>query len=86
MSQDNAPLSNNMSSHLSGIRDNFHRGNIGDFLKDKIKDNSTLSIVSAYFTIYAYPSLTITEQGMETSVMTTVADCSNLSDGEFPPM
>ena len=32
-------------------------GNIADFLHDKIRDGSLLSIVSAYFTIYAYEAL-----------------------------
>ncbi|MCI0698916.1 phospholipase D-like domain-containing protein [candidate division KSB1 bacterium] len=47
----------NLSLQMSGIRDNHHRGTVGDFLKDKIKDGSKLSIVSAYFTIYAFESL-----------------------------
>jgi hypothetical protein len=38
----------------SSIRDNQGRGKVGDFLKDKIQVSSKLSIVSAYFTIYAY--------------------------------
>jgi hypothetical protein len=41
----------------SGIRDNYHRGTIGDFLKQKIKDGSHLSVVSTYFTIYAFEAL-----------------------------
>jgi len=41
----------------SGIRDNHHRGSIGDFLKEKILQGSDLSFVSAYFTIYAYATL-----------------------------
>jgi len=41
----------------SGIRDNYQRGTVGDFLKDKIQDGSALSIVSAYFTIYANEAL-----------------------------
>jgi len=41
----------------SGIRDNHKRGKVGDFLKEKIKPDSKLSIVSAYFTIYAYRHL-----------------------------
>ena len=41
----------------SGIRDNYHRGTVGDFLKEKTKQGSSLSIVSAYFTIYAYAAL-----------------------------
>jgi hypothetical protein len=41
----------------SGIRDNYRRGSAGDFLRAKIVPNSRLSIVSAYFTIYAFDAL-----------------------------
>lgn len=41
----------------SGIRDNLKRGSVGDFLKEKIKPDTDLSVVSAYFTIYAYEKL-----------------------------
>jgi SNF2 family DNA or RNA helicase len=41
----------------SAIRDNRHRGTVDDFLKAKVEENSTLSIVSAYFTIYAFDAL-----------------------------
>ena len=41
----------------SGIRDNRERGTVGEFLKEKIQVYSHLSIVSAYFTIYAYEAL-----------------------------
>ncbi len=41
----------------SAIRDNQGRGKVGDFLADAIKEGSKLSIVSAYFTIYAYERL-----------------------------
>jgi hypothetical protein len=41
----------------SGIRDNHPRGNVGDFLKANIKPGSDLSVVSAYFTIYAFAAL-----------------------------
>lgn len=41
----------------SGIRDNHTRGAVADFLREKIKSGSHLSIVSAYFTIYAYDAL-----------------------------
>ena len=40
-----------------GIRDNHTRGTVGDFLTGKICDGSRLSVVSAYFTIYAYDAL-----------------------------
>ena len=45
------------SINLSSIRDNRDRGSVGQFLKDNIKTDSDLSIVSAYFTIYAYNHL-----------------------------
>ena len=32
-------------------------GTVADFLRDKISDGSSLSIVSAYFTIYAFNKL-----------------------------
>ncbi|MCG2710849.1 MAG: phospholipase D-like domain-containing protein [Candidatus Omnitrophica bacterium] len=38
----------------SFIRDNHSQGTIGDFLKEVVSSNSDVSIVSAYFTIYAY--------------------------------
>jgi hypothetical protein len=41
----------------SGIRDNHRRGPVADFLKAKIRHGSRLSVVSAYFTIYAYEAL-----------------------------
>lgn len=41
----------------SAIRDNHTHGNVGDFLKKAISANSDVSIVSAYFTIYAYHHL-----------------------------
>lgn len=51
-----------MASHLPhpqhyGIRDNHSRGKVADFLADKINAGSRLSVVSAYFTIYAYDAL-----------------------------
>ena len=41
----------------SAIRDNHSNGTVGDFLKQVITKNSDISIVSAYFTIYAYNHL-----------------------------
>lgn len=41
----------------SGIRDNHLRGKVADFLIEKISEESELSVVSAYFTIYAYEAL-----------------------------
>lgn len=48
----NIPLSDN-----TGLRDNHKRGTVGDFLRETIRTGSRLSIVSAYFTIYAYDAL-----------------------------
>lgn len=41
----------------TSIRDNHDHGTVGQFLKDKMKDDSELSIVSAFFTIYGYDAL-----------------------------
>ena len=43
--------------NIPSIRDNHKRGCVGDFLKQQIDEGSNLSIVSAYFTIYAYQRL-----------------------------
>lgn len=40
-----------------GIRDNHGRGKVADFMEERISDGSVLSVVSAYFTIYAYGAL-----------------------------
>src|SRR3982751_4394460 len=46
------------TSSISGIRDNRPiRGTVASFLKEKIRRDSQLSFVSAYFTIYAYEAL-----------------------------
>ncbi len=50
MSNKNTPLK-------SGIRDNLRRGTVYEFLAQEIKNGSALSIVSAYFTIYAFEAL-----------------------------
>jgi SNF2 family DNA or RNA helicase len=44
-------------SRPSNIRDNHTRGNVGDFLREKIEPSSELSFVTAYFTIYGYAAL-----------------------------
>lgn len=41
----------------SSIRDNSKRGAVGDFLRKVITNDSELSVVSAYFTIYAFDKL-----------------------------
>ncbi|MGA1824833.1 MAG: phospholipase D-like domain-containing protein [bacterium] len=50
-------MSNNTINIPSSIRDNHKRGSVGDFLKEQVDIGSKLSIVSAYFTIYAYKKL-----------------------------
>ena len=45
----------NIISH--GIRDNYTRGKVAHFLAEKMVAGSHLSVVSAYFTIYAYDAL-----------------------------
>ena len=45
------------TSQNSGIRNNHNRGSVADFLKIHIKEGSHLSVVSAFFTIYAYDAL-----------------------------
>jgi len=41
----------------TGLRDNHARGKVADFLRAKLRDGSRLSVVSAYFTIFAYEKL-----------------------------
>jgi SNF2 family DNA or RNA helicase len=43
--------------NVSGLRDNHTRGTVAQFLQEKIHEGSLLSVVSAYFTIYAYDAL-----------------------------
>lgn len=43
--------------NVKSIRDNFSNGSVGEFLVDNIENNSNLSFVTAYFTIYAYEKL-----------------------------
>ena len=57
-----------MSNHntsQSKIRDNRHRGSVGSFLKSQIENGSSLSIVSAYFTINAYDALKESLRGID---------------------
>ena len=46
-----------MVSIASGIHDDHKRGPVGGFLKGKIRKDADLSVVSAYFTIYAVEAL-----------------------------
>ena len=57
-----------MSNHntsQSKIRDNRHRGSVGAFLKSEIENGSSLSVVSAYFTINAYDALKESLRGID---------------------
>ena len=49
----------------SGIRDNRVRGKVAEFLKEKVAKGSHLSVVSAYFTIYAYEALSDQLDGVD---------------------
>jgi SNF2 family DNA or RNA helicase len=42
---------------LHGLKDNHKRGNVASFLEARTLPESNLSVVSAYFTIYAYHAL-----------------------------
>lgn len=48
-----------------GIKDNHSRGKVADFLGNKLVDGSRFSVVSAYFTIYAYEALSKELDGIE---------------------
>ena len=50
-------MSKNPPVKSYSIRDNHHHGKVADFLIEKISEGSKLSVVSAYFTIYAYDAL-----------------------------
>ncbi len=43
-----------VKSGFSSLRDNQKRGTVGSFISESIGEGSSLSFVSAYFTIYAY--------------------------------
>lgn len=49
----------------SRIRDNDDYGKVANFLLDKIQQGSSLSIVSAYFTIYAFDKLRVSLEGID---------------------
>lgn len=42
---------------MTAIRDNYTNGSLGEYLSERIKPDSRLAFVSAYFTIYAYEKL-----------------------------
>ena len=41
----------------SGIRDNHTRGAVGEYLGDAIREGCHMSVVSAFFTVYAYEAM-----------------------------
>ncbi len=45
------------SSTITSLRDNHTRGNVAGFLRQKLVKDADLSVVTAYFTIYAYARL-----------------------------
>ncbi len=49
---------------MSAIRDNYTQGSLGEYLREKIKPESRLAFVSAYFTIYAYERLRLQLDGV----------------------
>jgi len=61
----------------SGIRDNHFRGKLGDYLKSHIKPECQLSVVSAYFTIYAYQALALRHKPCQTSANCAVPNAVN---------
>ena len=46
-----------IKNNNNSILDNYSNGSVGQFLNNKIENNSNLSFVTAYFTIYAYEKL-----------------------------
>lgn len=44
-------------SYQSGLRDNYSRGSAGNYLAGLLRQDTELSVVSAYFTIHAYRAL-----------------------------
>lgn len=46
-----------INNKLKSIRDNFSNGSVGEYLKENLVNDSSLSFVTAYFTIYAYEKL-----------------------------
>ena len=49
----------------SGIRDNHSRGEAGEFLRPLLQEETSLSIVSAYFTMHAYQALKAELDGIQ---------------------
>lgn len=51
------PPASDFTPSLAGLLDNRARGCVGDFLQENISRQARLSVVSAYFTIYAFEAL-----------------------------
>jgi len=49
----------------SGIRDNRGRGAVHEFIAERAVADSRLSVVSAYFTTFAYDRLRVTLDGVQ---------------------
>ena len=58
-------MSDQDTSNASKIIDNRDRGTVGAFLKSEIENDSSLSIVSAYFTIHAFDALQTQLEGIK---------------------
>ena len=58
-------MSAHHTSNKSKIIDNRHRGTVEAFLRSEIENGSSLSIVSAYFTIHAFDALRETLEGIK---------------------
>ena len=58
-----APKAGDSSTGATNAIVDNRRRRVGDFLRDRIEAGSNLSIVSAYFTIYAYGALRDTLEG-----------------------
>ncbi len=54
-----------MRTGRSGIRDNRSRGAVHEFITERAVPDSRLSVVSAYFTTFAYDRLRTTLDGVE---------------------
>ncbi len=50
-------MAKSSESNSFGLRDNYSHGKVADFLAERIVAGAGLSVVSAYFTIYAYNAL-----------------------------
>ena len=75
-------MTTNMTTNSYGIRDNRDHGKVSDFLFEKIAEGSNLSIVSAYFTIFAYTVLSHTDLSRDSGKVDGI-DLATLNWGNF---